>query len=196
MKKTILLLFTLVCVICYGQNTAETDSGVVINGVKWATRNVDEPGKFASSPENAGKFYQWNKNKAWNTTGDSVSGWDNSHATGNTWGKTNNPCPTGWRVPNRDELQRLIDEGSTWTTINGVNGRLFGTAPNQIFLPAAGWRSFKNGALNDAGSHGAYWSSSEDGGQGATHLGFINIFENMYSGLRAIGHTIRCVAED
>ena len=37
-----------------------TDLGVVINGVKWATRNVAAPGKFATSPEDAGMFYQWN----------------------------------------------------------------------------------------------------------------------------------------
>ena len=36
------------------------DAGVVINGITWATRNVDEPGKFAARPEDAGMYYQWN----------------------------------------------------------------------------------------------------------------------------------------
>ena len=35
-----------------------TDEGVVINGVKWATRNVDEFRTFAENPESVGKFYQ------------------------------------------------------------------------------------------------------------------------------------------
>jgi len=33
------------------------DEGVIIDGVKWATRNVDVPGTFASSPEAPGMFY-------------------------------------------------------------------------------------------------------------------------------------------
>jgi hypothetical protein len=44
--------------------SANTDLGVVINGVKWATRNVDAPGTFAESPQAAGMFYQWNRNKS------------------------------------------------------------------------------------------------------------------------------------
>ena len=48
-----------------------------------------------------------------------------------------------------------------WTAQNGVTGFLF-TATNgkSIFLPAAGYRREAN--LNDAGSIGAYWSSSLD----------------------------------
>ena len=47
----------------------------------------------------------------------------------------------------------------TWTTQNGVNGRLV-TGPNgkSIFLPAAGYRY--DTFLNNAGSFGYYWSSS------------------------------------
>ena len=32
------------------------EEGVVINGVTWATCNVDVPGKFAAKPESPGKF--------------------------------------------------------------------------------------------------------------------------------------------
>jgi len=38
-----------------------TDEGVVINGVKWATCNVDNPGTFVNRPETTGKIYQWNR---------------------------------------------------------------------------------------------------------------------------------------
>ena len=41
------------------------DEGVVINGVKWATRNVDKPGTFAANPENAGMLFQWNRRVGW-----------------------------------------------------------------------------------------------------------------------------------
>ena len=34
--------------------------GVVIDGIRWATRNVDTPGTFANAPSEAGMFYQFN----------------------------------------------------------------------------------------------------------------------------------------
>ena len=55
------------------RNSSTSDRGVVINGVKWATRNLDQPGTFAAKPEDSGMFYQWNRKKAWTVTGD-VSG--------------------------------------------------------------------------------------------------------------------------
>ena len=33
----------------------------VINGVKWATCNVDAHGKFAATPESYGMLYQWGR---------------------------------------------------------------------------------------------------------------------------------------
>ena len=115
------------------------EQGVVVNGVRWATRNVDTPGTFAQNPESFGRLYQWNRRSAWNVRYSTVLGWNSSTPTGTSWTFLNDPCPPGWRVPTRAELQRLVDAGSTWTTRNGVNGRLFGAAPNQIFLPAAGY---------------------------------------------------------
>ena len=37
-------------------NPNQTDAGVVIDGIRWATRNVDAPGTFAENPEDAGMF--------------------------------------------------------------------------------------------------------------------------------------------
>ena len=65
-----------------------------------------------------------------------------------------------WRMPTMEEWQELLDNTtSTWTTQNGVNGRLF-TAPNgnSLFLPAAGHRL--DDGLNDVGSYAFYWSGS------------------------------------
>ena len=63
-----------------------------------------------------------------------------------------------WRMPTHDQQTELIDNCTwTWTTQNGVNGRLVtGPNGNNLFLPAAGsrWSS----SLSDAGSYGGYWS--------------------------------------
>ncbi|MCL2651326.1 MAG: InlB B-repeat-containing protein [Candidatus Azobacteroides sp.] len=138
------------------------ENGVVINGVKWATRNVDRPGTFAANPESAGMFYQWNRNVGWSTTdplvnSDGDTTWDTSLIEGDTWTDENDPCPTGWRVPTLTEIYGL--SSSQWTTVNGVNGRVFTDQinGNSIFLPAVGFRN-SDGALIDT-SMGWYWTN-------------------------------------
>lgn len=65
-----------------------------------------------------------------------------------------------WRMPTDSEWTELKTECNwTWTTQNGVNGRLVtGPNGNSIFLPAAGDRV--NTGLYSTGSYGGYWSSS------------------------------------
>ena len=203
MKKTFALFvlsFTLASVMCYAQqNSATYDSGVVINGVRWATRNVDAPGTFAATPESTGMLYQWNRRVGWASTGE-VTDWDDSMPAGITWERTNDPCPPGWRVPTRVELERLADTSNTWTTRNGVNGSLFGTAPNQLFLPA-GYR-FHNGEL--LVNSGGIWSSTPSlitpqliNRDRAVYLFLNSTTRARISGLfRNTAFPIRCVAED
>ena len=170
--------------------TATFDEGVVINGIRWATRNVDAPGTFAQNPEDAGMLFQWNRRKGWNAVDERVGGWDSSTPTGTKWYAKNDPCPKGWRVPTEAELHTLID--SEWITWNGINGRTFGTAPNQIFLPAAGWRNM-NGILANVGETGNYWSSP-------TRRFLMNLCFGRYSSgvntftFRTNALSVRCVA--
>ena len=146
-----------------GSATSTTDPGVVIAGVRWATRNVDAIGTFAPTVESAGKFFQWNRNVAWDATGD-VTGWDKDWNGNNAtnWEKTNDPSPAGWRVPTRDELSLLLDGKKVSfkeETQNGVKGGQFTdiATGNSIFLPAAGCRD-RDGKLEDENKEGHYWS--------------------------------------
>ena len=63
-------------------------------------------------------------------------------------------------MPTKEEWQELYQNTThTWTTQNGVSGRLFTASNgNSLFLPAAGYRD--DSSLNNAGSYGGYWSSS------------------------------------
>ena len=172
-----------------------TIEGVRINGVIWATRNVAMPNTFAISPENAGRFYQWNRDTPWSTTG-SITGWPSGNPSGTSWVRANDPCPAGWRVPTQSELQSLLNSGSSWTTVNGVNGRRFGSGNNTIFLPAAGWRSYGSGTLSRSGANGYYWSSTpQSDSSNAHHLTFDSSNANMGSWIRASGYNVRCVKE-
>jgi len=119
-------------------STSSSTDYVIINGVKWATRNVGEKGEFVSSPEKYGIDY--------------------------TWEVAKNVCPSGWRLPTQEEINRLIDTekvSNKWTTQNGVNGYLFTDKRTgaKLFLPATGGRDGKTGSFDYRGQAGYYWSS-------------------------------------
>ena len=173
----------------------EIEKGILIGEVRWAAYNVDLPGMFVSNPEDAGMFFQWNRMTAWSTTDDETEAWDYSTPIGNTWEAYNNPCPTGWRLPTGDELEALQKAGSEWTNRNGVYGRLFGTAPYQIFLPAVGWRCGNDGLHDYAMTKGYYWSSTASDDESAIYLWFNAEEAGVDWDWRADGFNVRCVVE-
>ena len=148
------------------------------SGLLWATCNVG-----ADSPEDYGDYFAWGETTPkdtynWSTYqyGDGSSSTLTKYCNNPAYGyegftddlttllpeddaATANWGPD-WRMPTKAEWQELLDNTTvTWTTQNGVSGRLFTAANgNSLFLPAAGYRW--GGELNDAGSDGRYWSSS------------------------------------
>jgi len=171
---------------------------VEINGVRWAKCNVNTPGTFTGSPERAGMFYQWNRDIGWSSTNPMINSnggtvWDGSVPTGTTWEATNNPCPTGYRVPTRAEFQSLVSAGSGWVSMNDAVGRIFGISDNEIFLPAIGSR-LSNGML-DTSVTGFYWSSTEIDAVNARSLRFTSLSTTMLDYSKSNGLLVRCVAE-
>ncbi len=146
-------------------NEAVRDSGVVISGVTWATRNVGTSGSFVANIEDMGQFYQWNSKIDWNgfpfalNTIMSSRNRRDSTAGSETWTKENTPCPEGWRMPTRDELQSLFNTSKKWGERNGVNGYLFFEGNNVLFLPAAGYLYERDGKPYLKGTNGSYWSN-------------------------------------
>lgn len=194
--KKILLFAALSFLVVNAQEDA-----VLINGVKWATRNVDAPGTFTANPEDAGMFYQWNYTVAWSTADPLVnSGGETSwnsrtdHTEGTVWEIDNNVCPKGYRVPTDAEIRRLLGSDNQWTTLNGVSGRLFGSNDHSIFLPAAGYRYDYDGTLSLAGSSGSYWSGSRND-RGACCLYFGSSGAGSHCDYRIYGQSVRCVSE-
>lgn len=114
---------------------------------------------------------------------------------------TKDPCPEGWRVPTRDELESLSANYSSLTTdASEHNGRYFtgeytymdGIA--QIFLPAAGYRTSYNGDVDGRNRYGYYWSSTSCSSS-AEGFNFNSGNVIMFSGGRANGYSVRCVQE-
>jgi len=182
------------------------DAGVMIGGLKWATRNVDAPHTFAATPQAAGMFYQWNSAIGWSSADPMVdsnggttwnSAWDGGGASATTWDSANDPCPAGWRMPTQAEFSTLAiaGTGGAWTT-TPANGWIFGSAPNTIFLPAAGSRYYSSGTLGLVGSNGYYWSATPNSATNGYLLYFgSGSVSPSYVSSRAFGFTARCVAK-
>ena len=149
------------------------------SGTLWATCNVG-----ANNPEEIGDYFAWGETMpkevyAWSSYkyGDMVNGFfamtqyctdsccgldgfvdnltvlePNDDAATANWG-------ADWRMPTKEEWKELfLKTTCTWTTQNGVDGRLLvGVNGNSIFLPATGFRL--DGELIGPGL-GIYWSSS------------------------------------
>ena len=191
-----------------------TPPGVLINGVRWASRNVAAPGTFATNPEDAGCFYQWNNKEGWPATGALGSiiatngtttfdqSWNGGFTTASesdTWSTARDPSPAGYRVPTQAEILTLLDDSkvtATGTTQNGVSGYKFTdiATGNSIFLPASGLRGTTNPSY--VGSHGRYWSSTASSTSTAYSLGFDRSTAGCVPDVtRANSQSIRPVAE-
>lgn len=193
--------------VAVSQAAISSGAWVLINGVKWATRNVDAPGTFASSPYSSGMIYQWNRKIGWSSNNPMVnsnggSTWDSSTPSGTAWTTVNDPSPSGYRVPTLDELKSLLNTTyvtNQWITLNGVSGRIFSdkTTGNCIFLPASGYRNGNGGTLGLVGSDGGYWSGTqnENSSDAAYGLYFYSDASVWNSYGRSGGHSVRCVSE-
>ena len=102
-----------------------------------------------------------------------------------------------WHMPTPEQIQELIDNTiSTWTTKEGVIGKLFTSKNgNSIFIPAAGnaW----DGSVNGSGSYGSFWSSmlnpsSVSHGQ---NLNFYSSYVNLFYYPRYNGLSVRGVLD-
>ena len=104
-----------------------------------------------------------------------------------------------WRMPTDEEWNALMNECDwTWTTQNGVNGRLVKskTNGNNIFLPAAGCRIDLN--FSYSGFYGGFWSSSlcTDESSDAWYVYFSSDVVNRNDNYRSYGFPIRPVWEE
>jgi len=174
------------------------DRGVTVFGKKWATRNVDVPGKFTAKPEDKGMFYQWNVQTAWLSEGtspmasDGTTTWNASSNGGTGLSFTNDPCPTGWKVPTIDDLQTL--GSGFWTVKNGQSGREFVDGNNTLFLPAAGFRQKNGGTLTSSDSEGYYWTATATTSYYASYIHFNNAgLTSTGTADRGYAYSIRCI---
>ena len=140
-----------------------------IGDLVWAKANVGEPDMFASSPDDPGLLYQYGSKVGWNRENpeQAPEGMPLGDKSGPAvWTEENDPCPEGWRVPTREEMESLVGAshesvtfGWVETSQSGflVNGAVLGlensvaktaTKDNMnggIFLPCSGNRNKTHG---------------------------------------------------
>ncbi|MDR1730322.1 MAG: hypothetical protein LBR52_06640 [Prevotellaceae bacterium] len=178
-------LISLVVISCNNKKENSTiEESVIINGVCWATCNVDAPCSFADTPESVGMFYQWNRKIGWSatdpiinsiggTTWDLTMSWDSTMSTSATWEKVNDPSPKGYRIPTAEEVDKLLETDKVTresiTTENGIDGVKFTdiATGNSLFLPM-GCRNFDGS--HDCPVGGGYWCNKPYNGY--TNYGF------------------------
>ena len=132
---------------------------IIVGGLEWAPGNLKSDFTFYANQSDYDSQRPETNYFGWNTTSTAIGAYNSGN-----YSTSNDPCqkviPVGtWRTPSKDELQLLVNAGSTWTTFNGVNGRWFGGVNTGLFLPAAGYR-YSDGTMSNVGSFGYYWSST------------------------------------
>jgi uncharacterized protein (TIGR02145 family) len=137
---------------------------------------------------------------------DSIIEWDSEYAPDGAWSDnyktTNDPCPSGFRVPTGVEWEGVLGNNTqfivgTWI-ISGIEHILYSSAMffgEKLMLQATGNRSLFSGGQNSRDDIGYYWSSSQRPSREAQVLTFYSGGAGMNYYSWRNGYSVRCVAE-
>ena len=197
-------------VFCASGATAVVDVTNPTTGKTWMDRNLGATQVATSSADanSYGDLYQWGRasdghqcrSSGTRSTLSSVdqpnhsdfilnsSDW-RSPQNANLWqgvNGVNNPCPTGYRLPTRAELNAEV---SSWSSSRGS-----GAFASPLKLPQGGGRERSTGSLFNVGTRSFYWSSAAT----SSSSEYININASNISfvyNTRSYGMSVRCIKD-
>lgn len=165
------------------------------SGTLWADRNLG-----ADAPEDSGDYFRFGETTpvtehspkyVYDDINESIAGTDRDAATVNL-GKN-------YRLPTFEQIKELLDECKwQWIKQNiriSKGMKVTGPNGNSIFFPAAGFRNYNSGSLNNVGSTGSYWSATASSGTGGRSLIFRSGGVYWGSYYRSYGYSVRAVLE-
>ncbi len=184
-------------------------------GEIWMDRNLGAS-QVATSSDDAeayGDLYQWGRltdgheGRTSSTTSvisnTDVPGHDNfitvdsgtndwrSPQNGDLWESesgTNNPCPSGFRLPTVTEIEVEIN---SWVTDD-----MAGAYSSPLKLVAAGQRNAQNGNISDEGVDGEYWSGTDSATSWFADIMYFRIgYAGSLSRERGNGLSVRCIMD-
>lgn len=191
-----------------------TEMGYVYNpktGKAWMDRNLGASRVARSAADSLafGDLYQWGRasdghEKIYSNTTSIVSDSDNpghgdmivdsfdwlNSQNDDLWqgiDGTNNPCPSGYRIPTEAEWRNEI---ATWTSETGK-----GAFNSDLKLPWAGLRnSQENGGFDFVDYYGYYWSSTTSSTR-SRNVVFGRGYLSWNDSYRADGRSVRCIMD-
>ncbi len=170
----------------YDQSVQDTEAAEWISGVFQNNGGTPAADMFYTTSVDPDDWYS-------NTT--HLSAWNGS-------GALSDPCPAGWKVPAKDELEKLKDSdpnykhtltsGKHGSTLN-LKGFFFPKGETTLFLPAAGLIFGDGRGEGNRGIRAYYWASTVDGVK--SYSIYFDDAETFYLGSegRAHGKSVRCV---
>ncbi|MFU1858361.1 FISUMP domain-containing protein [Sphingobacterium sp. NGMCC 1.201703] len=210
--------------------TYQGQSAARINGKIWMRHNLGantdvNPDLDPVISSLGGNFYQFGRSAVvanasssenaisnWNTTAAPANAW-NSGTTTTPQKTANDPCPSGYRIPSKNEYDQLLQDMSvsnnsgTWgtTSANVAYGpaKILTSKRNRsviLTFPASGFRDSRDGKWAWRGGSGPFWTSERTTVDQVYRLSILRDIATVRNtanvGHTAVsGYSVRCIAE-